>query len=286
MGLQSGLRDDIMRSNIVELGRCSEHRQATTNLLRRLAIDTLSPHADNSNPIPTTSGIYKITCTANKRFYIGSSSNLSARKGHHWSALKRNQHHNPHIQRAWNKYGEQSFTFEVLELVLPMSLEAREQYWLNKLKPFGRKGFNIALDTVAFHLGRKASPEAIEKNRQARLGKKLSPEHRESIRQAHLGKQHSPEHVENHRQATLGKKRTPEMIEAMRQRQLGKPSWNKGEKLTLEHREKLRQAHLGYKHTPEACENMRQAKLGKKLSPETIAKRTQTRWGKREEKQS
>ena len=231
-----------MRENIVELGRCSEHRQALTNLLRRLAIDTLPPHANNRNPIPTASGIYKITCTANKRIYIGSANNLYRRQYEHFRVLRQNKHHNPHIQRAWNKHGEQSFTFEVLELVLPMSLTAREQYWLNKLKPFGRKGFNVAQDTVSNNLGKKLSPEQIEKIRQRQTGKKASPETREKMRQAKLGKKQTPEHIENQRQSVLGKKRSPEVIEAMRQRQLGKPAWNKGKKLTLEHREKLRQA--------------------------------------------
>jgi len=51
------------------------------------------------------------------------------------------------LQAAWNKYGPDVFTFEVLEYVLPMSLTAREQYWFEKLKPFDKKGFN--LDRVA-----------------------------------------------------------------------------------------------------------------------------------------
>src|SRR5229473_6154293 len=79
---------------------------------RNVPMTTLPPHAANGN-IPTTSGIYKITCTANKRIYIGSAVNLRKRKNEHWNAFKRNQHHNRHLQRAWDKYGEQAFTFEV-----------------------------------------------------------------------------------------------------------------------------------------------------------------------------
>lgn len=115
-----------------------------------------------SDSISTASGIYKITCTANKKIYIGSAVNLQARKRQHWYALNQNNHHNPILQNAWNKHGEQAFTFEVLEQVLPISLTAREQYWLEKLNPFGKRGFNIYIEAGS-PLGMKRSPETCEK---------------------------------------------------------------------------------------------------------------------------
>src|SRR5260221_216219 len=122
------------------------------------------------NDIPATSGIYKITCTVNKRIYIGSAVNLRKRQINHFSELQKNKHRNPKLQNAWNKYGEEAFTFEVLEYVLPMSLTAREQYWFKKLKPFGRKGFNIAHEAGS-SLGIKRSPESRTKMSVARKGK-------------------------------------------------------------------------------------------------------------------
>src|SRR6266702_5002666 len=99
----------------------------------------------DADSIPATCGIYRITNTTNGMFYIGSAVNLYKRRGTHSYYLRRNAHHNPKLQAAWNKYGEASFTFEVVEFVLvPELLTAREQYWLETLKPFGRKGFNIA----------------------------------------------------------------------------------------------------------------------------------------------
>src|SRR6266581_53602 len=159
--------------------------------------------------IPPASGIYKITCTANNRIYIGSALNLRERRRAHFGALRRNEHINKHLQNAWNKYGEQAFIFEVLEYILPMSLTAREQYWFNKLKPFGRKGFNIAREAGST-LGYKDSPERIEQKRQSMLGNthglgknlgnknalghshKQSLETREKIRQAKRGHNNSP----------------------------------------------------------------------------------------------
>lgn len=225
-------------------------------------MDTLSPHSDNGN-IPSTSGIYKITCTVNQRFYIGSAIDLRRRKYEHWYGLRHNKHHNPILQNAWNKYGEQSFTFEVLEQVLPMSLTAREQYWFKKLKPFGLNGFNV-LSEAGLTLGRKHSSETVEKIRRAQTGKKQSPEHIEKMRQTKLGKpahnkgmKHSSETVEKIRRAHLGKKRSPETIEKIRQAKLGNKNAlgkNLGNKNAL-----------GYKQSPETCEKIRQSKLGKKL---------------------
>lgn len=176
--------------------------------------------------IPAAPGIYKITCTANKKIYVGSAVNLHKRCNAHFNALRQHKHKNPHLQNAWNKYGEQSFTFSILEYVLPISLTAREQYWFKKLKPFGRKGFNI-LREAGSTLGMKQSPETIEKLRQAKLGKagyKPSPETREKLRQVSLGREISPEQREKLRQANLGhpgywtgKKHTPEHIEKNRQ---------------------------------------------------------------------
>lgn len=247
MGLRSGLRYDTMSTNIVVAGGACD-TPARIHSWRNVPMTTLPPHAHNDNPIPTSSGIYKITCTANKRFYIGSTVNLSARKRQHFSDLRLSKHCNRHLQRAWDKYGEHAFTYEVVELVLPMSLPAREQYWLNKFKPFGRRGFNIARE-AASNLGVKHSPEVVEKQR----NRKHSPETIEKLRLSHLGYKHTPEALEHIRQAN--RQRTPEAREKQRQALLGK-------KQTPERCEKTRQAMIGHKVSPEAREKMRQAKLG------------------------
>ncbi len=199
------------------------------------------PH---SNPIPACPGIYKITCTANGRFYIGSAVDLHRRQYEHWRHLQQNKHVNLHMQRAWNKHGEQDFTFEVLELVLSMSLTAREQYWLKKLKPFGRKGFNIARDADAAHLGQKHTPEAIAKMKD----RKFSPEHIENLRQSHLGKKPSLEAIEKHRQSMLNHETSSET------------------------RERIKQTHIstGHKPSPEAIEAARQVNRGRKKTPKEL----------------
>jgi|GEM_PF-4779364 len=60
-------------------------------------------------------GIYEIVNTLNNNRYIGSSIDIRNRKNAHFSSLRKGNHPNPHFQKAFNKYGESSFCFNVLE---------------------------------------------------------------------------------------------------------------------------------------------------------------------------
>lgn len=77
------------------------------------------------------SGIYKITNTVNDKFYIGRSSDLVERKCRHFCHLRKGTHHNKHLQRAFNKYGQDSFIFEVLEYT--ENIVEKEQEYFDKL---------------------------------------------------------------------------------------------------------------------------------------------------------
>jgi group I intron endonuclease len=98
-----------------------------------------------------TIGIYKITNLINKKFYIGSSSNISRRWVNHKCNLNRKDHHNKHLQRAWDKYGKGSFSFEILEICNKDNLLEREQWYLDNLKPWVKDiGYNISKKAEAF----------------------------------------------------------------------------------------------------------------------------------------
>jgi group I intron endonuclease len=123
-----------------------------------------------------SAGIYKISCSANSKFYIGSSINIATRFKQHKSKLEKNCHVNRHLQSAWNKYGESSFTFEILEVIQENSVEIvrnLEQKMLDSyLAEDWSKLFNIAItvdmtitsdETKAGIVERWANPEYKDK---------------------------------------------------------------------------------------------------------------------------
>lgn len=127
--------------------------------------------------IPKSSGIYKITCLPTGKIYIGSAVNLCRRQIEHYSRLRQNRHGNQHLQNAWNKYGEDSFTFDVIELVLEPFLVEREQYWLDRTRAYRKSaGFNLS-PTAGSSLGVQRSAEFRKKVSDFNKGRKQSPEH-------------------------------------------------------------------------------------------------------------
>lgn len=73
------------------------------------------------------SGIYCIENITNHKTYIGSSKNIYQRLLKHFALLRHNKHQNPHLQSAWNKYGEDSFRWYILELCDNSELAKLEQ---------------------------------------------------------------------------------------------------------------------------------------------------------------
>lgn len=61
------------------------------------------------------SGIYYIKNNINNKCYIGSSVNIIKRLSHHKNRLNNNLHCNPHLQKSWNKYGKENFSFGIIE---------------------------------------------------------------------------------------------------------------------------------------------------------------------------
>lgn len=77
-------------------------------------------------------GVYKIINNTNGKYYIGSTKmKVRLRLNHHMQALRNNRHKNTYLQRAWNKYGEESFSFTVLENCTKNEVYQREQHYLD-----------------------------------------------------------------------------------------------------------------------------------------------------------
>ena len=77
------------------------------------------------------SGIYCIENVVNHKIYIGSSKNIYQRLLKHFALLRHNKHENAHLQNAWNKYGESSFEWFVIEKCDITILTKREQYCID-----------------------------------------------------------------------------------------------------------------------------------------------------------
>lgn len=130
------------------------------------------------------SGIYQIRNRMNGKRYIGSARNLRHRWQDHLSALRRRQHGNRHLQRAFGKHGEQAFEFTVLEHIEDvLQLIEREQHFLDTLNP----EYNIALVARSPMLGRHHTPEARAKMSEVWMGHPVSVEVRAKMSEAKRG---------------------------------------------------------------------------------------------------
>lgn len=150
-------------------------------------------------------GVYAIRNHVNEKCYVGSALNLKRRFIQHRAHLRGQRHHNQHLQRAWNKYGEAAFYFEPLLLTGKGDLLKFEQ---------------MLLDTLDDDRLYNQNPTAG-----SRLGAKVSEETRRKLRESHLG-QSRPQSEEHRRKigiANLGKVRSQEIRKQIGDMQRGKP---------------------------------------------------------------
>jgi len=153
------------------------------------------------------SGIYCIRHDVDGgRVYIGSSVSLKARWKSHRTQLRQGKHHAAHLQRAWLKYGESAFVFEVLEYVPNVAeLIIREQSWIDvagAINPL--TGFNMC-PIAGSSLGAKQTEATRAKISAARMGHVHSAETRIAMSIALTGKSPTQETRERLRMANVGK---------------------------------------------------------------------------------
>lgn len=143
------------------------------------------------------SGIYQILNTTNGHCYIGQAIDLEGRKRIHFHDLRKGNHHNSHLQSAFDKYGEKVFEFIVLNHIENTdTLNFWEQYYINLL----HSKYNMAKVIGAPMSGRRHSKEARDKMKKSwtperrqeqskrMKGRVLSEEIRRKIGQGNAGK--------------------------------------------------------------------------------------------------
>ncbi len=167
-------------------------------------------------------GVYSIFCTPTKKFYVGSAYNIRKRWNGHKAALNVGKHRNQYLQRAWNKYGQGAFVFEVLEECTPANALVREQIWLDSAIEIGTPIFNSSLKTSGG--GGSPSLETRRKLREAGLRRKHSLETRMkmSVAQKRPRKPQHPSWRKAISEANRGRKCLPEFGEKVSKRMTGK----------------------------------------------------------------
>jgi group I intron endonuclease len=85
--------------------------------------------------------LYIIRNKVNGKFYLGSTKNKRKRKLRHFNELRKGQHHSTYLQRAFTKYGEESFEFILIETCYDYT--EREQFLLDNVIEFNNS-YNIS----------------------------------------------------------------------------------------------------------------------------------------------
>lgn len=97
-------------------------------------------------------GVFMVKNKSNGKVLLGSSLNLEGPLNKHRFTLKIGSHLNKELQKDWDEFGPDNFVFEILEEVqvqdnpnfnLQDELTLLEQIWLEKLQPFGERGYNL-----------------------------------------------------------------------------------------------------------------------------------------------
>jgi group I intron endonuclease len=130
-------------------------------------------------------GVYQIQNRLTGHRYIGSSVNIKLRWSVHRHHLKTSTHCNKYLQRAWDKYGKESFIFTIIEECenSKIQLELTEQKYLDLIKP----EYNI-LKVAYSQVDHPVSEETKQKLSLAHIGKIVSEESKHKMSLAKLGK--------------------------------------------------------------------------------------------------
>jgi group I intron endonuclease len=139
-------------------------------------------------------GIYCIQNTIDGKCYIGKSINIPKRWKEHRASLRNGHHHNKHLQKAWDYYGEKSFHFKVLEYANPKELAELEIAYISKHKAFGENGYNFTMGGEGGLLGMPKTKETRRKISEANKGRLHTSEEKAKVSNALKGRTFTDEH--------------------------------------------------------------------------------------------
>ncbi len=180
------------------------------------------------------SGIYAISNNVNNKSYIGLTNNLNRRKREHFSKLRKNKHKNKHLQSAWNKYGEENFTFDVLKECEIDDLDNWEKWFISSNNSSNRKyGYN---NELGGHHNKIISEETRKKMKEnhydcrgennPNYGKVRPKSTREKISKTRIERGI----CKGEKNPFYGKTHSKESRRKISENNMGKTAWNKGKK--------------------------------------------------------
>jgi hypothetical protein len=97
-------------------------------------------------------GVFQVKNNVNGKILLGSGSAPESKMGRIRIELNNNSYFNRSLQEDWLKYGAENFEFTIIDRLEPIEgqsladslveLEVMLELWLEKLAPYGEKGYN------------------------------------------------------------------------------------------------------------------------------------------------
>lgn len=96
-------------------------------------------------------GVFRVTNAVNGKILIGSSKSLDTKFNSILFQLRIGRFPNPALQADFETCGEGAFLYEIVDTLEPKEdplynydddLKTLEELWLDKLRPYGEKGYN------------------------------------------------------------------------------------------------------------------------------------------------
>lgn len=96
-------------------------------------------------------GVFLIRNMVNDKIFLGVGLDLPGKINRLRFELSLGKHGNSRLQNEWNEFGSNNFAFEILDQISPTAnpdrdpredLQSLEDLWLEKLQPYGERGYN------------------------------------------------------------------------------------------------------------------------------------------------
>lgn len=150
----------LLRRHLVDCGLLSRLPDGSQYWRNSPTEDREESHVDRkelkrlAKETKTDAGVFQIKNSRNGKVFVESTRNLKTINGKQFQ-LEMGSHQNKMLQKEWNEFGPEAFTFEVLEVLEKPetgyfdekdALKKLKAKWLEQLQPFGERGYNSRRD--------------------------------------------------------------------------------------------------------------------------------------------